>query len=121
MPFELDQAALDVIRGLQRPGQPDVLAMIVNLFCESAPRLIATMGNAVIQGDYPAAATAAHTLKSSAAHLGLHELYELCTTIENYGGGATTEAIKRFIDRIQALYPDAEQALRAVVARGSQR
>ena len=119
MPFELDQAALDVIRGLQRPGQPDVLAMIVNLFCESAPRLIATMGNAAIQGDYPAAATAAHTLKSSAAHLGLHELYELCTAIEK--GGTTTEAIKRSIDRIQALYPDAEQALRAVVARGSGR
>ena len=119
MPFELDQAALDVIRGLQRPGQPDVLAMIVNLFCESAPRLIATMGNAAIQGDYLAAATAAHTLKSSAAHLGLHELYELCTAIEKVG--TTTKAIKRSIDRIQALYPDAEQALRAVVVRGSER
>ena len=108
----IDYSALDIIRGLQREGQPDVLHRIVELFCESAPRLIENMRAGVVAQDYNAIGVAAHTLKSSAAHLGLHGVYQRCTNIENNARSGNSPEIDTWVAELVAMYPHAEQALR---------
>jgi len=67
---ELDQTALDNIRALQRPGTPDLLGRIVDIFLKETPSAVNQIQEAVAAGDLETVRTTAHSIKSSAAYLG---------------------------------------------------
>lgn len=67
---ELDQTALDNIRALQRPGKPDLLGRIIDLFVTETPKHVQQIQQAVAAGDLDTVRTTAHSVKSSAAYLG---------------------------------------------------
>ncbi len=66
----LDQSALDNIRALQRPGSPDLLGRIVELFLTDAPLGVAKVQTAIAAADLETVSITAHSLKSSASYLG---------------------------------------------------
>ncbi|NHZ84062.1 response regulator [Massilia sp. CCM 8695] len=78
----LDQRVLATLRGMQRPGRPDLLGRIVDLFGRDAPRFAADMRSAIAVDDAEALRLAAHTLKSSCANIGASALAERCRVIE---------------------------------------
>ena len=67
---ELDTTALDNIRALQRPGTPDMLARIIDIFLQETPAGIEQIQQSVAEGDLETVRTTAHSIKSSAAYLG---------------------------------------------------
>ena len=73
-----DINALESIRALQ----PGLLPRIINLYFDSAPKLLADMRQALGQGDHVLLTRAAHTLKSSSANLGALQLTHLCKEME---------------------------------------
>ncbi len=83
MNIEIDQTALDAIRSLQRPGKPDILARIVNMYMEKSPELIAAIKEGVAANDSDKVKMAAHTLKSSSAYVGAPALAEVCNRVES--------------------------------------
>ncbi|MBI2748057.1 MAG: response regulator [Burkholderiales bacterium] len=98
---EIDVKALDVIRALQRPGTPDLLARIVARYMEDAPRLAQSMREAIAAGDGGALQRAAHTLKSSSATLGALRLAELCKELESRARAGRLADADQWLDRIE--------------------
>jgi two-component system, sensor histidine kinase and response regulator len=79
---ELDEKALDNIRVLQRPGMPSTLSRVINVYFDSAPKLMQSMSRAISDGDAANLRMAAHSLKSASANLGAKRLAEICKEIE---------------------------------------
>jgi TMAO reductase system sensor TorS len=78
----IERAALDNIRLLQRDGMPNLIEKVIHKYLDHAPKLLATLRQAVAEADAPAVRQAAHSLKSSSANLGATELAARCKTLE---------------------------------------
>lgn len=78
----INPKAIDVIKGLQRPGKDDLLTKVVNIYFDKTPEAIEQMSEALSSKDYPAIAACAHSLKSSSAYLGADTLSIVCRKIE---------------------------------------
>jgi len=83
----INQAALDNIRQLQRPGKPDLLQKIVTLFMNDSPGLLNMLREAIDQDDAEQVRMHAHRFKSGSANLGALQLAELCKQLEEMGRG----------------------------------
>ncbi|WP_211444705.1 response regulator [Collimonas humicola] len=94
----IDPKALQALRSLQRPGRPDVLTRVVDLFILDAPRLLAAMRKAVAENDAEALRHAAHTLKSTSANVGAVALAANCREIEQLARSANVAAAAAPLD-----------------------
>lgn len=82
MNYQLEQSAIEAIKSLQRPGKPDILARIINMYLEKSPTLIADIKEGIAANDTDRVKLAAHTLRSSSAYLGASKLADQCTKLE---------------------------------------
>ena len=97
----LDAAALQNLRAMRRPGRPDVLGRIIDLFYSDAPRLLGQLEVAAGASDAAALQLAAHTLKSSCANVGALGLSATCREIEQYARGNDVASALQHIRGIQ--------------------
>ncbi|NVI82725.1 response regulator [Janthinobacterium sp. BJB401] len=97
----LDAAALQNLRAMRRPGRPDVLGRIIDLFYSDAPRLLGQLEVAAEASDTAALQLAAHTLKSSCANVGALGLSATCREIEQYARGNDVGSALQHIRGIQ--------------------
>jgi len=100
MDIEIDETALDAIRSLQRPGKPDILARIVNMYIEKSPELISAIVDGTAANDSDKVKMAAHTLKSSSAYVGASSLAEVCSRVE---ASAANDQLNGATDDIQKI------------------
>ncbi|MCZ7563057.1 MAG: ATP-binding protein [Burkholderiales bacterium] len=111
-PAALDPAALERLRAMQRPGQPDVVAAVVGLFIDRSATLFASLRDAAAAADAAVARRAAHSLKSNCMHIGATGLAVLFKHAELAAGEADLAAVGRLALRIEPeLY-----AVRALLA-----
>jgi HPt (histidine-containing phosphotransfer) domain-containing protein len=75
----LDSASLDRLRKL---GGDDLIARMIDLFLGYAEPKVALARESLAAGQLEEAGRAAHSLKSSAANLGAHELQDLAGRME---------------------------------------
>jgi CheY-like chemotaxis protein len=97
----LDPGALQSLRALCRPGRPDVLTRIINLFNSDAPRLLGELHKAVDASDAEAMRHAAHTLKSTCANVGATTLAATCRDFEQCARMADVSGATAHVDGIQ--------------------
>ena len=114
----LDAAALQKLRAMRRPGRPDVLGRIIDLFYSDAPRLLGQLEVAAGASDAAALQLAAHTLKSSCANVGALGLSATCREIEQYARGNDVgsalhhiRGIQQELDRVLAALAIEKEAL----------
>jgi len=107
----LEQETLERIRALQRPGKPNVLNKIINLYLENSPGLIETVRKSVEQEDGAALCEADHSLKSSSANLGAVNMAAVCKKLEEMGREGRTDAAKTLIGRMESEYKSVSAAL----------
>jgi CheY-like chemotaxis protein/HPt (histidine-containing phosphotransfer) domain-containing protein len=108
----LDQGALQVLRALQRPGRPDVLGRIIEMFNSDAPRLLGELKVAAAANDTEAVRLAAHTLKSTCTNVGAVALSATCREIEQY---ARANDVDGALTRIGAIQDELDRVLAALV------
>jgi signal transduction histidine kinase/CheY-like chemotaxis protein/HPt (histidine-containing phosphotransfer) domain-containing protein len=113
----LDLGALREIQALQRPGAPDILAKVVALFEEAAPRLIQNMGHAVTTHDCILLQQTAHSLKSSSASLGAIACTELCRELEALARNGDVAAAASKVEALTFALDAAIEALRQQARR----
>ena len=114
-PVVIDAKALDMLRGLQRPGRPDIVAKVVDSYLDSSPQLLRAIQEAVAQGNASALHHAAHSLKSSSANVGAIELTKLSKELEAMGRNSTLAPAAAVASRIEAELTDVWDALRAEI------
>ena len=99
-------ARLRQLRDVQKPGAPDIVARIVDLFLEETPRRLRDAHDAFRDKDLPKLELSAHSIKGSCAVLGLHAMTDVCQQIE-------TASHNRIPAKINALLDQLEQMLSA--------
>jgi TMAO reductase system sensor TorS len=110
----VDEAVLDRLAALQRPGKVGIVEQVVGLYLENSSRSLAALREALSRQDLAVATQNAHNLKSSSGHVGAGGLSSLFAAIER--AGRTGEAA-----RAEALLPGAEAGHAQVCARLRQR
>jgi len=112
----LDQQTLERIRAMRRPGGPDLLVRVVDLYVSSSNALIDTMLTASRREDAVTVANAAHALKSSSANVGALAFAELCSEVEAAANGGRTE---QALGLVKKLVTEHRQVLHALDAQSA--
>ena len=107
----LDRRAIDKIRALQRPGQPDVVAKIVGAYLRDSPATVAAAREAALRRDFRALFEAAHRLKSSSAFLGANALVTCCTRLEAIGAVGQGEDLPSVLEAFASEFQRVQKAL----------
>ena len=78
----LDPKVIASLRQLTNPGEPDVLAEVLQLFLDEAPKKLRSLQTALGTGDASQAARLAHSLKGSSGNIGAASMRDLCGRID---------------------------------------
>jgi signal transduction histidine kinase/DNA-binding response OmpR family regulator len=113
----LDPQALDVIRQLQKSGQPQLLEKVIAIYLRDAPCLLDEMRAAAGGRDRDTLWRAAHTLKSSSANLGARYLAELCARLEQAVKQSTDSQAEQLLPEMEHEYERVCAALRQELSR----
>jgi CheY-like chemotaxis protein/HPt (histidine-containing phosphotransfer) domain-containing protein/anti-sigma regulatory factor (Ser/Thr protein kinase) len=103
-----DEEALANLRLLQAPGEPDFVTELIDHFCADVAGRFADLDEAARAGDASAVDLLAHTLKSSAANLGLARLSRGFAALEQRAREGTLDGaleaiadLRREFDRVR--------------------
>ena len=107
----LDATVIDNLRQLTPPGEPDVLAEVLELFLQEVPRRIAKLRAAWAAGDAAELHKAAHSLKGSAGNIGAQALYAVCCQLDDRGLAGDLADAKPLIDALVGEYARVEVAI----------
>jgi len=99
-----DPKAIEALKKLQRPGQPDVVEKFFTMFLKSSERLMQSLETGLENEDYQAVSVAAHTLKSSSANLGAIDFSAACKQLEADAKSGSPEDIKSLVLSISHQY-----------------
>jgi CheY-like chemotaxis protein len=103
----IDTAVLESLEVEMGDAMPELIA----LYFENAPKLLADMRQAAVQGDAALLARAAHTLKPSSAILGAIPLATLCEELEVMGRTGVLEGAAEKLEQVEAEYERVKAAL----------
>ena len=109
----IDQAIIQGIRKLQKPGRPDLLKELISLFIESSEEHMKVLRAAVENKDLGTVTHIAHSIKSSAANLGALKLSQCCFELEKIGNGdLRLENLGRALFKTEEAYKEATALLK---------
>jgi HPt (histidine-containing phosphotransfer) domain-containing protein len=97
----LDPRSLDTLRQLTTPGEPDVLAQVLRLFLDEAPRRLDRLHSALAQGNAGEFQRAAHSLKGAAGNIGATALRDAARRADELGASGRLEAAAPLVTDIE--------------------
>lgn len=112
MTEDLDRARLDQMA--EDLGGPEVVAEVISIFLEEAPRHLDALEGALAEGDADALRSAAHTLKSSSAQLGAMRVSELARKLEASGDAGKVAEAADDVGAARGAFEAAKRELEAV-------
>ncbi len=115
----LKQDALDKIRALQRPGSPNILDKIINLYLENSRDLMQSIIDSIERDDSASLQEAAHSLKSSSANLGAVKMAALCKELEYMGREGEACSAASLLDGIKTTGKLTQAALKEELEGGA--
>jgi HPt (histidine-containing phosphotransfer) domain-containing protein len=115
----IDAAALQRIAALERPQSRGLLERVTRAFITSSTRQVELVEAALADGDFRAIADQCHSLKSTAAHVGAHELARAARELETLAKTGDHTACTAAAMSLRAAQHAAVAALPAEVARRS--
>jgi signal transduction histidine kinase/DNA-binding response OmpR family regulator len=116
-PGQLDPAALEPLRSMQRPGRPDLVAAVVNLFLERSAALFDSLTTAAGAGDFAVARRLAHSLKSNCMNVGANGLAVLFKRAEVAAGESDPDSLAHITTEIAPALAAIRDKLRATHAQ----
>lgn len=112
----LDSAVVSGLRQLTPPGEPDVLAEVLNLFLVEVPPRMDRLRNAWAAGNIEQVHRAAHSLKGSAGTIGARRLYEVCRQLDTRGKSADLAGMATLVDALGAEFDKVEAEIRRLLS-----
>jgi len=104
----IDLELLGRIRELETASNKGVVARLIAIFSEDAPKLVERIRAGLADQDTEEIARAAHTLKSSSGNLGATGLSAICVEVEE---ACKTQSIERILESMVDLEYELEAAL----------
>jgi len=112
----LDQGVLAELRALSGAGQ-DLLAEVVGVFVDEAPRQIQALQAALAGGDAALVLRAAHRLKGSANGVGARAMGDVAAAIESAARGGDVGRAAREAQGLAEAFDAARAALEREIGR----
>ena len=109
----MNKAALDRLRELRMPDQPDPLKDIIDLFIQQTPELVSALETACSESNVQALGRTAHTLKGSAGNVGAEQLAALCKELELALKPGTSSAARPLVTGIAQEFTSVRKILEA--------
>jgi len=116
-PTQIDPAALEPLRALQRSGQADLAASVVHLFVDRSAVLYESLVAAAAANDAVVARRLAHTLKSNCMNVGATGLAVLFKRAELAANEKDLAALNRITAEIAPALATVREALRTIHAQ----
>ncbi len=113
----LDRAVLEGLRGLQEPGEPDLLAELVEVFERDVPQRLAALREALQGGDAGTIERTAHTIKGGAGNLGVARMAETARLLEESGRAGDFSAVPALLQRLDADFEEARAEFSALLLK----
>lgn len=110
-PNAMDWNQLETLRSLQRPGKPDVVRQMVQVYLKNADTLMQALNSGLVTQDRELMTRSAHSLKSTAATIGATGLSHLAADMEAKFRGGQFDLAANLILRCQASHEAACRAL----------
>lgn len=114
MNFDTDSVA---IQRLRKVGGADLVRQMVRLFLENTPKRIADMTAGSRTGDWKTVERAGHSMKSSAAYLGLTGLSAQAARLEDLASRGLDREAGPLIQDVSDAFPAFRSLLQDLVAR----
>jgi HPt (histidine-containing phosphotransfer) domain-containing protein len=110
----LDRSVLAALQELRR-GQSRLLPYLIRLYLQAVPTQLATLQEAVTQGDSGRVEDLAHELKGSSAQLGATRMSRLCAALQEAGDHADLGQAAAQVAELQREFVPVRAALEAVL------
>jgi CheY-like chemotaxis protein len=110
----LDRSVLAVLQELKR-GQSRLLPHLIRLYLQEAPARLATLREAIAQGDSIRVEDLAHGLKGSSAQLGATRMRRICAALQEAGGRSDLGQAAAQVAELQREFVRVHTALEAVL------
>ena len=101
----------------QKPGRPDILAKILDLYLKDSRKLVDTLLAALANRDSEAILESAHGLKSCSAMVGAYRLTELCNQLEELRSAQSLEEASTLIPAVRQEFDHVCDIFSAELAR----
>jgi signal transduction histidine kinase/CheY-like chemotaxis protein/HPt (histidine-containing phosphotransfer) domain-containing protein len=118
-PFVASRRALEDLRALQRPGQPDLADRVARMFLDATPRGMERIRVALEVSDLATVGAIAHQMKSTSGTVGLVTFSEVCASLNAAARNGQTKEARAKFQELEALYPRALSFLRDVLPAAS--
>ena len=115
-PETLDLSRLENIRALQRAGRPDVLARVVGIYLDDAPKHLEALHIALNEAAPDQLRKAAHSLKGGSANLGAVRLSGICRDLETLGRTGDLDGAAAIVKQADREYGRVQTVLQKLVA-----
>lgn len=109
-----DVLAPEVVQNLRRltlPGEPDVLAEVLNVFLREVPRRMDRLKAALRDGNAAEVQRMAHSLKGSSGNIGAFGMFTICRQIDE-GAKAGEPGLAALVDALDEEFRRVEGAIR---------
>lgn len=107
----VDMAAIEKIRELQRPGKPDLLSKVLNLYFTKMPEQLEQIKVGAEQEDFDEVKSVVHAMKSSSAYLGAQQLVTACVEIETSISEGETSKVAPLLNLMLEQYEQVKETL----------
>jgi two-component system sensor histidine kinase/response regulator len=110
----IDAEAIEHLRLLEDEEEPDIVGELVRLFLANTPPRIASMVSGVKSGDLIAVGRAAHSLKSSSAHLGAVGMQQVCEKLDGLKDSTHIDEAAHLVGLLQREFEVVARALQKI-------
>ena len=112
---ELDPRVIERLRALTPPGEPDVLAEILQVFLEEVPKRIRALDAAAAAGDVSQVARLAHSLKGSSGNVGARSLFDVAQRIDDLAKAGDLPRVTPLVATLTGEYHRVELAIKQLL------
>lgn len=103
---------------LDPEGAPALIAELVTIFDEDAPKRIQEIEEGLQKGIPEDVSGAAHALKGGVSNLGLARMAAIAKDIERFGRDKNLEAVVPLVPKLKEAFVEALQALKDTYLKG---
>ena len=113
----IDPDALAGLRVLQDDGEPDVLRELIEMFLADAEPRLASLREAVHQGNAAVVEREAHALKGSCANFGAEPMSRICERLQAAGRSADLTNVLALLGKLEGEYERVCDALNGELSK----
>ncbi len=113
-PQPIDIHAIENLREMQVPGEPDVVLEIVETFMQGVPGHAEKLRGSLAGGDFEELGRSAHSLKGSAGFLGMREVGVICERLEAAARDGRGDDARRLVAALEEALARAEAVLQDI-------